>query len=256
MFSQKKQETERERLDRLGQEALRAVRMSEAEIAAVAETEDLYARLRRRIAATERQRAHGSQQPSSWWARLIAPVGPEELSAWRRPWWPLTAVVALLVLLALIVPRWLQVPTPEPPLVTVHSPSPTVKTDSVAANSKLAPEPQDKQQSMNLATNPATKSATSAVTLASSSKPERRTPRPRGVRDSDLETEKATEFIPLMYWPDASGHESARVVRIKVPRATLVSFGLPMNAERAGELVKADVVLGDDGLARAIRFIY
>jgi hypothetical protein len=28
-----------------------------------------------------------------------------------------------------------------------------------------------------------------------------------------------------------------------------------MNVERAGELVKADVVIGDDGLARAIRFI-
>ena len=84
MFSQKKQETESERLDRLGQEALRAVRMSEAEIEAVADAEDLYARLRQRIAAAERQRADVRRQPRSWWTRLIPPVGPDGLSAWRR----------------------------------------------------------------------------------------------------------------------------------------------------------------------------
>jgi hypothetical protein len=40
-----------------------------------------------------------------------------------------------------------------------------------------------------------------------------------------------------------------------MPRATLASFGLPVNAERASELIKADILIGDDGLARAIRFV-
>ena len=31
---------------------------------------------------------------------------------------------------------------------------------------------------------------------------------------------------------------------------------LPVNYERAGERVKADVLLGDDGIARAIRFVH
>jgi hypothetical protein len=38
-------------------------------------------------------------------------------------------------------------------------------------------------------------------------------------------------------------------------RAALASFGLPVNAERADERVKADVLMGHDGLARAIRFV-
>ena len=52
-----------------------------------------------------------------------------------------------------------------------------------------------------------------------------------------------------------SGMEGGQIVRVEVPRSALASFGLPMNAERAGERVKADVVLGYDGVARAIRFV-
>ena len=41
----------------------------------------------------------------------------------------------------------------------------------------------------------------------------------------------------------------------ELPRAALLSFGLPMNMERADERIKADVIVGNDGLARAIRFV-
>jgi hypothetical protein len=42
---------------------------------------------------------------------------------------------------------------------------------------------------------------------------------------------------------------------MNVPRSALIAMGFPMNVDRAGELVKADVFVGDDGLARAIRFV-
>jgi len=35
----------------------------------------------------------------------------------------------------------------------------------------------------------------------------------------------------------------------------MASFGLPVNQERAESRVKADVLIGEDGLARAIRFV-
>lgn len=65
----------------------------------------------------------------------------------------------------------------------------------------------------------------------------------------------ATDFIPLNYAADLSNLDSGRVVRVELPRTALARYGLPMNAERAGEPVKADVLLGEDGLARAIRFV-
>lgn len=69
------------------------------------------------------------------------------------------------------------------------------------------------------------------------------------------ETEIATDFMPLTYDGGATAMDSGHVVRVELPRSALVSMGLPMNIERAGERVKADVLLGDDGIARAIRFV-
>jgi hypothetical protein len=44
-------------------------------------------------------------------------------------------------------------------------------------------------------------------------------------------------------------------VRVELPRSALSSFGIPVNADHAGGRVKADVLLGEDGTARAIRFV-
>jgi hypothetical protein len=68
--------------------------------------------------------------------------------------------------------------------------------------------------------------------------------------------EVTTDFMPLAY----SGVPSTdlQVVRLAVPRTALVSFGLtpPEPLERASaDTVLADVLVGDDGLARAVRFV-
>lgn len=71
------------------------------------------------------------------------------------------------------------------------------------------------------------------------------------------EAESVTEFISLVAdAPAATPLESGQLVRVQVPRAALASLGLPLNAERGNEPVKADVLLGGDGLARAIRFVH
>jgi hypothetical protein len=67
--------------------------------------------------------------------------------------------------------------------------------------------------------------------------------------------EIATDFIPIVHGDSLNSMESGQIVRVELPRSALISFGLPMNMERADERIKADVVLGNDGLARAIRFV-
>jgi hypothetical protein len=47
--------------------------------------------------------------------------------------------------------------------------------------------------------------------------------------------------------------DGGQMVRVQMPRAALAAWGLPVNAERAGETVKADLLLAHDGTARAIR---
>lgn len=67
--------------------------------------------------------------------------------------------------------------------------------------------------------------------------------------------EITTDFIPLMQGGRFAQGEGGHLVRVELPRSALTSFGLPVNAEAAGGRVKADVLLGEDGLARAIRFV-
>jgi hypothetical protein len=67
--------------------------------------------------------------------------------------------------------------------------------------------------------------------------------------------EITTEFIPLMQGAPYPPAEESHLVRVELPRSALASFGLPVGAESPGGRVKADVLLGEDGIARAIRFV-
>jgi len=67
--------------------------------------------------------------------------------------------------------------------------------------------------------------------------------------------EAATDFIAIAGSDPFEPVESPILVRVTLPRTAMMKFGLPMNAERATEFVEADVVLGYDGMARAIRFV-
>ena len=68
--------------------------------------------------------------------------------------------------------------------------------------------------------------------------------------------EIATDFIPLSYMSAASlQQEGGQIIRVQVPRSALANFGFPVNMDRYNEKVKADVLYGVDGMARAIRFV-
>lgn len=67
--------------------------------------------------------------------------------------------------------------------------------------------------------------------------------------------EVATEFLPLDDAGILAPMESAQVLRVQVPRSTMMRFGLPVNQDRMMEPIHADVVFAQDGIARAIRFV-
>ncbi len=64
-------------------------------------------------------------------------------------------------------------------------------------------------------------------------------------------------FIPL---PNSAGlatenEEDVNLVRVSLPRSAMLALGLEVSEDRAAELVEADIMLGSDGLARAVRFL-
>ena len=65
-------------------------------------------------------------------------------------------------------------------------------------------------------------------------------------------TEIKSDFIALAY---ARSPESGQLVRVKVPSSMMVQLGLVSTVDKPSELVDAEVLVGDDGLTHAIRFI-
>lgn len=67
--------------------------------------------------------------------------------------------------------------------------------------------------------------------------------------------EVATDFMPIGYMNANTFQDGGQIVRVELPRGRLASFGIPVNMDRYNERVKADILLGVDGTARAIRFV-
>ena len=68
--------------------------------------------------------------------------------------------------------------------------------------------------------------------------------------------EIATGFFPLTYGSTPNLQEGGQLVRVELSRDAVARFGLPVNMDRTSERVKADVLVGADGLAQAIRFVH
>ena len=81
------------------------------------------------------------------------------------------------------------------------------------------------------------------------------TPRRPASKAQPAESEIATDFFPLASRADIAAMESGQIVRVLLPRNAMAAYGLPVNQERIDEPVSAQVLIGQDGVARAIRFL-
>jgi hypothetical protein len=72
---------------------------------------------------------------------------------------------------------------------------------------------------------------------------------------TQADDEVAGNFYPLPDTDYLPPMDSATVVRVQLPMSSLRLIGWPVSEERAGERIQADVLLGQDGLARGVRFV-
>ena len=77
------------------------------------------------------------------------------------------------------------------------------------------------------------------------------TPQARQVKRQPREV--VTQFFPLL--DVAPPFERGELLRVTVPASTMRSVGLPVNEDHLTDRVYADVLVGQEGLARAIRFV-
>ncbi|HEX3880270.1 MAG TPA: hypothetical protein VHW24_24980, partial [Bryobacteraceae bacterium] len=67
--------------------------------------------------------------------------------------------------------------------------------------------------------------------------------------------EGAAGFLPIPYTLPLGDGESQRVLRMTMPMAALTATGLRFPAMDPSMVVTADVIVGDDGRARAVRLV-
>ena len=65
--------------------------------------------------------------------------------------------------------------------------------------------------------------------------------------------ELVTEFFPLL--DPAPPFERGQILRVNVPAAAMRTVGLPVREENLADRIEADVLVGEEGIPRAIRFV-
>ncbi|HXQ74079.1 MAG TPA: hypothetical protein VN844_26485, partial [Pyrinomonadaceae bacterium] len=177
--------------------------------------------------------------------RVVAPVA---VGSSRSRYW-LVAVAAVLLLAMSVAAMWWRSDTPQQ---QIAEKTPT-KAPEIVGSSEPAPAPAPKEVEYQ------------AGNREPVENPKRQLPKPvrRNVNRRAPETpvahhttnEIATDFVPLGDMNQAMLQDGGQIIRVKLRRSALVKFGFPVNMERYNENVNADVLIGVDGLARAIRFV-
>jgi hypothetical protein len=73
------------------------------------------------------------------------------------------------------------------------------------------------------------------------------------VQVQEAPREIVTDFFPLMDVAPPLGR--GELLRVAVPASAMRSVGLPVREDRLDEPVQADVLIGEEGMVRAIRFV-
>lgn len=238
-----------ESVDRLGSDMINAFRASEAEINSVADSRELFNRLRARInSELDTRVSQTAPLPEN-------KVTKSRLLAWftTRPMiWGLASALTILLITALVLTakRADQQAIEQAGNKTVNSSDTTSVPSSPARSSSPASPVVDQTPGQNDALASSNDDAIQNKIIKS---PKHANRRVRAV--SKESNEMATEYLPLTLSADLGDSDGGQIIRISLPRSALASFGLPVNPELANEVVRADVVMGDDGLARAIRLL-
>lgn len=177
-------------------------------------------------------------------------AGPKAIQAperkpffnWQWSWGLAVAAAAIVIVFAVSIWRGQQNSKDE---LSVAGPSPTPTATPVAP--MTLPETVAPQN--NLAANVEDRKAT-GKTVKSKKLPQR-----RQQPVQNYENNLASNYIPLSYAAGSATPGESLVVRVDVPRATLIAMGLPLSAERGNGMVKADLRVGIDGVPLAIRLV-
>lgn len=75
----------------------------------------------------------------------------------------------------------------------------------------------------------------------------------RAKRLPRMEREEVSDFYALTYADDAD--DGGQIVRVELPRSSLFAMGIDVPVENDTSKVKTDLLIGSDGVMKAVRFV-
>lgn len=220
---------------------------------------------RLRIMADEMNALH---PPSSLEAKVLAafrdrnrvsasqPAGQSFGS--RRRYWALAAAAVLLLVFGIF--AW-QITSSRRPLKPAGASNETTRTSDTEqipalSNSDSGSQTMVQGNKGTASKRPGPRRHVTPAQTAKVARVKQSTAEPAVIPAKSAVEEIATDFVPVGYGSALDLRDGGgQLVRVELPRSALTRFGLPMNMNRADERVKADVLVGPDGLPRAIRFV-
>ncbi|MCA1577260.1 MAG: hypothetical protein LC794_07845 [Acidobacteria bacterium] len=187
---------------------------------------------------------------------VAAPVAANSSGNSARSRYWLVAVAAMLLVALTVAGMWWRSEAPQQtvaeksPLKPVETP--IVPADPSGSQESVSPTQPGSQDVQYRAGNEPPKRPTPKVNKRNSV-----TRKPEAQLANHATNEIATDFMPLG-GGDVNAvvlQDGGQIIRVRLRRSELLRFGFPVNMERYNENVKADVLVGVDGLARAIRFV-
>ena len=172
----------------------------------------------------------------------------------RRPYWLAAAAAVLLIVVSVAAVRWHV--EKQARQTTGQTAGDTRKnvTEKLVVDDLPRPGPEN-QKAAAIAHKPKRNVRSVMAKLRPLATPTKTTAPAANLTANESSREIATEFMPLGYLNAVIFQDGGQIVRVQLPRSAMASFGLPVNMERYNERVKADVLLGVDGVAQAIRFV-
>ena len=181
--------------------------------------------------------------------RAFREQAPTGLYTPRAIGW-LAGAAAVLILAggALIV--WRSMPAPRPAGTRAAVSTPVQSADASAPASLAARRP-----AAAAVQPPSAKAAQSSAAASPARIQHSKTAQRIKAAGQSDELEDLADFIPLPYADDDAPLGAGELVRVRLPESALGLLGFPVGEDSAAEPVTADVVIGEDGVARAIRFV-
>jgi hypothetical protein len=74
-------------------------------------------------------------------------------------------------------------------------------------------------------------------------------------RQARPQTEEFGEFQALTFAYDSEADENGQIVRVELPRSSLLAMGIDMQVENESVKIKAELLIGEDGIMKAVRVV-